>query len=241
MERVLDSIKECTIAGVKQTAAGHEGSVAILYSLNQMNASNSSPYFSFPLVDLNQAWAKDGIFGNRVRRCEWAGSLGHRGNGQAIHEELVEWELGIEGNSGVLDGDIGDGLDDREILLVDVDDGEGGVVGGVSFRAVPLPALPAAVSGVGVGVADGDREFQSLRRGLDVLGIDGESPEDGKRDLTNVWARAWHDEVLVESREGKLAGARSEEGKGAWDLAEKFAVEAILLALLADNGNDTTN
>jgi len=205
-----------------------------------MNASNSSPYFSFPLVDLNQAWAKDGIFGNRIRRCEWAGGLGHRGDGQAIHEELVEWELGIEGNSVALDGDIGDGLDDWQILLVDVDDGEGGEVVGVSFRAVPLPVTP---SGVGVldGVLDGDGEFQSLRRGLDVLGIDGESPEDGKGDLANVWARAWHDEVLVESREGKLAGARSEEGKGAWDLAEKLAVEAILLALLADNGNDTTD
>src|SRR5271170_7188144 len=201
-----------------------------------MNASNSSPYFSFPLVDLNQTWAKDGILGNRIRRCEWAGGLGHRGDGQAIHEELVKWELGIEGNSVALDGDIGDGLDDREILLVDVDDGERGVVAGASFRAVLLPVTPS-----GVGVLDGDGEFQSLRRGLDVLGIDGESPEDGKPDLANVWARAWHDEVLVESREGKLAGARSEEGKGAWDLAEKLAVEAILLALLADNGNDTTD
>src|SRR5277367_5496220 len=197
-------------------------SVATLCSLNQMNASNSSPYCSFPLVDLNQAWAKDGIFGNRIRRCEWAGRLGHRGDGQAIHEKLVEWELGIEGNSVALDGDIGDGLDDREILLVNVDDGEGGVVAGASFRAVALPVTP---SGVDVVDGDGDGEFQSLRRWLDVLGIDGESLEDGKRDLANVWARAWNDEVLVESREGKLARARSEEGKGAWDLAEKLAVE----------------
>lgn len=90
-----------------------------------------------------------------------------------------------------------------------------------------------------VGV-DGGGELQSLRGGLDFLGIDGESLEDGKCDLANVWARAWHDEVLVESREGKLAGARSEEGKGAWGLAEKLAVEAILLAFLADNGNDPT-
>ena len=155
---------------------------------------------------------------------------------------MVEWELRIEGDGFVLDGDVGDGLDDRQVLLIDIDDGQGGVVAGVWCASFPASVASVAAGWwATVGGVDGDAEFQSLRLGLDVLGVDGQGLEDGEFDLANVGARAWHNEVLVDGREGKLASAGGEEGKGAGDLAEEVAVEAVLLAFLADNRDDATN
>jgi hypothetical protein len=76
---------------------------------------------------------------------------------------------------------------------------------------------------------------------LDVLGVDVEGLEDGKVDLTNFGAGAWNNEVLVESRESELASAGRKEGQGAGDFAEQAAIEAVLLAFLANNGNNATD
>src|SRR2546421_3441336 len=92
-----------------------------------------------------------------------------------------------------------------------------------------------------VGVVDFDAELQSLRLGLDVLGVDDEGLEDRKLDLADVGAGAWDNKVLVEGREGKLASAGGEEGEGTGDLAKQVAVEAVLLAFLADNGDNAAN
>ena len=92
-----------------------------------------------------------------------------------------------------------------------------------------------------VGGVDRDAEFQSLRLGLDVRGSDGEWQEDGKLDLANVGAGAWYDEHLVQGGEGERAGAGGKEGKSAGDFAEKVAVEAVLLAFLADDGGNAAD
>lgn len=75
-----------------------------------------------PSVDLDQAGSEDGVLCNRVSGGEWAGALGDGGDGQAVHEELVEWEVSVEGDGVTLDGDTGDLFDDRQVLLVDVDE-----------------------------------------------------------------------------------------------------------------------
>src|SRR5438045_8611938 len=74
-----------------------------------------------PSVDLDQAGAKDGVLGDGARRGEWASALGDGGDGQAVHFELVEWKIGVEDEAVTLDGDVGDVLDDGQVLLVDVD------------------------------------------------------------------------------------------------------------------------
>ena len=71
--------------------------------------------------------------------------------------------------------------------------------------------------------------------GLDVAGDDGEWSEDRKTDLANVGAAAGHDKVLVQRREGELAGAGCQEGQSRWDLVEKGSIISILLAFLAND------
>ena len=87
----------------------------------------------------------------------------------------------------------------------------------------------------------GDAELQSLSGRLDVRCDDGKWLEDGQFDLVNVGASAIHDEVLVESGEGELAGTGSEEGEGTGDFAEDAAIEAVLLAFLADDGHNAAD
>ena len=77
------------------------------------------------LVDFDQAGAEDGRLCNRICRKEGPGAVGHGGDGQAVHKELAVWERGIEGDDVAIDGHVGDWLDDRQVLLVDVDDGQG--------------------------------------------------------------------------------------------------------------------
>ena len=71
--------------------------------------------------------------------------------------------------------------------------------------------------------------------GLDVAGDDGEWSEDGKTDLADIGAAARDDEVLVERREGELAGASCQERQSRWDLVEKGSIISILLAFLAND------
>ena len=67
---------------------------------------------------------------------------------------------------------------------------------------------------------------------------DGQGLEDGQADDADVGAGAGDDEALVQGREGELPGAGRQEGQRARDLAEHGAVEALLLALLAEDGGD---
>ena len=78
---------------------------------------------------------------------------------------------------------------------------------------------------------------------LDVLGEDIEGAEDWEVDIANVRAGAGNDEILVQGREGKLDGAASDEGQLGWDQVHflEEAVEAVLLALLSNDGGNAGN
>lgn len=78
-------------------------------------------------------------------------------------------------------------------------------------------------------------KLQVLCLGLDVAGDDGERSEDWQADLADVGAATGDDEVLVESGEGKFAGASRQEGQGGWDLIQKSSEVSVLLAFLADD------
>ncbi len=106
-------------------------------------------------------------------------------------------------------------LDDRRVLLVDVDQAQRGVI--------------HAADG-------GDAELERLGPRVDVLGLDGQGLEDGQADGVDVGAGPGDHEALVEGREGELARAGRQEGQSAGDLVEDGAVEAVLLALLPDDG-----
>lgn len=74
--------------------------------------------------------------------------------GEAIHEVSGEWELSIEGDSGARNLDICELLDDRSVLLVDVDEGDlvsPVVAGGVGLAV----GSPLGTRGDDVGVAQG--------------------------------------------------------------------------------------
>jgi hypothetical protein len=160
----------------------------------------------------------------------------------------LEGEDSVEGNNGAGDLWVQDWLDDGGVLLVDVDDGELGVV---DLGQVERGALPP-LSGVGVaevrwknvGLCEAgnvEAEHEVLVFGLDVRGINGEDTEDLELDELLVGAGSRYDETL-ESGEGEVAGAGCQERRRAGDqvLVLKDSVEAILLAFLSDDRCDTT-
>jgi hypothetical protein len=77
----------------------------------------------FPLlVDLNQPGAKDGSLCDRICIGKWPSAVGHNGNRQTVAEgSLTEWEGSCKGNLVALYIDILKLLDNRCVLLVDVD------------------------------------------------------------------------------------------------------------------------
>jgi len=115
------------------------------------------------------------------------------------------------------------------VLLVDVDELEAGAVG-----------LPG---GIKTAFGDLEAELDGLGLRLDVagVGLDGQSTEDLEVDGVEVGAGAWDDEVLVQGREGEVSCAGSQEWEGAGDLVLELAVESVLLALLSDDGSDSSD
>jgi hypothetical protein len=176
------------------------------------------------LINLNQTWAEESVLSDGISRCEWTAGLGDSRNGETVAEGArIEWEGSIEGNSCAIDLDVLDLLNDRSVLLVDVDQGQ-------RSRVARGP-----VGGVG-----SDRERDSLAVNDDIRSSeDAQRCEDRQLDDVGVGAGAWDDEHLVQGREGKLSSAGGQERKSAWEFALKRSVVAILLALLADNCSNT--
>lgn len=141
------------------------------------------------------------------------GTIGRCGRG------TYEWEESLQrhGVAGVGD-DLGL-LDDGQILLVDVDEADG----------------------VEVGAVVGEAELELLVLALNVGGVDGQGAEDGQVDDVGVGAAALDHHSLVEDGEcpGSLGAGEERQFRG--DDVAQVAVEAVLLAFLADHGADERN
>ena len=169
----------------------------------------------FCLVDLNQARPKDSRLGHIVGTGKRPRSLGDRRDSQTVHLICRTREIGAEADHAIARLRVRDGLDDREVLLVDVHDA-------------------VAVELAGGGACDAELEGLVCWGG--GWGGDAEEAEDGDVDCVDVGAGAVDDEVLVQGREGECWGRGREEGERRWDLAEHAAVEAVLFAFLTLGG-----
>lgn len=145
-------------------------------------------------VDLYQARSEKSGLRNSISTGEWARARNDSCDGETIHLELVIWESGGEADSVTALCWVEEGLDDRQVLLVDVHDRKAGEVGGTA------------------STGDCVLKLQILCLGLDVARDDCERFEDWKIDLTDVGAASRNNEVLIEGGEGEFAGAGRQEG-----------------------------
>lgn len=171
------------------------------------------------LVGIDQSGAEEGGVGDVVGGDERARRVCDSSDGQTVETVDAEGEIGGEDGAGpVVRRARGvDGRDDGDVLLVDVDE------------AQPLD----------VGGGDGHAEPQDLVGRLDVGREQGQLAEDGHVDGVGVGARAGHDEVLLQGRVRELARRLRQEGQLRRRVArQQRAVPAVLLAFLADDGDD---
>jgi len=165
-----------------------------------------------------------------LRARERARPVGQRRDGDAVHDVLRVREAGVEGDGVPVRPHVLQRHRDGDVERVDVAQRralEPLLRGGGDQRPVRAPRRRGRV----------DAEVQRLVGRAGDGREQVELAEDLERDDVGVGARAGHDEVLQE-REGEVADAGGEEGQLAGDLGADEAVEAALLALLAEDGGD---
>lgn len=174
------------------------------------------------LVDLNQTRPSNRSSRNRIHRSKRSTPLRNRCNRKSEQQILLERESGLESQHTVLEAPVLECLDDGQVLAVDEDETQ--LVGRV-VRARVRRNREAELDVLAAGTGWGEHV---------------ERCEDGEGDGVFVRAGAGHDEGL-EGREGEGARGCGQEGLRGGTLALKQAVEAVLFALLADDGADAAD
>lgn len=199
--------QDCALNAGKQP----DSSTPSRYAKKIKHPKRKTSIKSTRLVDLNQARPSNRRLGHGFSVGERPTAIDESGDGESVEQVIAVGEGCLEGGDAVLDVDVGDLLDDRGVLAVDVDDGS---------------------TGRGRG---GDGELQGLVVGGDGGGDDGQGREDGEGDQVGVGARLGDDDGLVQRREGELAARARQERLRRRDQVRRSPEEAVLLALLPDH------
>lgn len=142
------------------------------------------------------------------------------------HDILLKGEVGIKGDFVTGPLDVGDGYRDGLLLA-----------GGIS-----QPELRAIRADVGLlihRVSEIGREGKSLVLGLDGgyrAAVDCERRQNGQIDVGQRKRARPRNNKKLEGGKGKCSRDRCQEGRLRRDLFDEVTVEAILLALLSDDG-----
>lgn len=184
------------------------------------------------IVDADESWGSE-CLGRNIIRAGKVVAISQGSNRQAEHDVLVKGEGSLEGDLAAVPLEVLDGDADGEQRAAEVGDEEAG-------------AVTVAVLGGGLNSAQIGTELKGLVLRLDAKGnaatLDLELLEDGDAERVDIeWARAWNNDVVVEKGVSKGADTGGQEWLLGGHSADKGAIEAILLTLLANDGCYTSN